>query len=72
MTAVALPLWSSYRSSGYITAMVLGIVLDLIVIPWPYVVATYFREPAERWGSRPPVTSVANETPAGSERVTVR
>jgi hypothetical protein len=72
MTAVALPLWSSYRSSDYIGGMVLGIVLDLIAIPWPYVVAIYFRERAERWGSRPPVTSVASETSAGSESITAR
>jgi len=72
MTLVAFPLWSSYRSSGYIKGMVLGIILDLIVIPWPYVVATYFRERSERWGSRSPVTSVASESPDGSERVGVR
>jgi hypothetical protein len=69
MTAVAFPLWSSYRSSGYIRDMVLGIVLDLIAIPWPYVVATYLFEPGDRWRGRPQATGAASETPAGPESV---
>jgi hypothetical protein len=49
--------------------MVLGIVFDLIAIPWPYVVATYFRESGERWRGRPRATGTGSETPAGPERV---
>jgi hypothetical protein len=63
MTAVALPLWSSYRSNGYVRDMVLGIALDLIAIPWPYVVATYFRERGERWRGKPQAAGAASESP---------
>jgi hypothetical protein len=27
----------------------IGIVLDLIVIPWPYVFAHYIKKPGDRW-----------------------
>jgi hypothetical protein len=32
-----------------ITACVMGVVVSIIVIPWPYFVATYMRAPADRW-----------------------
>jgi hypothetical protein len=30
-------------------AMAIGVVIDLLVIPWGYVVAEYVRAPADRW-----------------------
>jgi len=63
MTAFAFPLWSSYRSNENTKGMVLGITLDLIAIPWPYVVATYLRERGERWGARPQATGAASKMP---------
>jgi hypothetical protein len=29
--------------------MVIGVVADLIVIPWPYVLATYVKQGGDRW-----------------------
>lgn len=50
---VALPLWSAGEpfdpmTRAFALAMAVGVVLDLLVIPWGYVVANYVRRPAER------------------------
>ena len=47
--AVALPLWSTFRSIELTKIMGLGAVVDLIVIPWPYVLATYVKNGGDRW-----------------------
>ena len=47
--AVALPLWSTFRSTELTKVMAYGAVVDLIVIPWPYVLANYVRKPGDRW-----------------------
>ena len=47
--AVALPLWSTFRSMELTKVMAYGAVVDLIVIPWPYVLANYVRKPGDRW-----------------------
>ena len=39
--AVALPLWPAFRSIELTRIMAMGAVVDLIVIPWPYVIANY-------------------------------
>lgn len=49
--AVALPLWSAFRSIELTKVMAYGAVVDLIVIPWPYVLANYVRKPGDRWKS---------------------
>ena len=49
LIAVALPMWSAVRSTDLAKAMVIGVVLDLIVIPWPYVIATFVTKPGDRW-----------------------
>ena len=49
--AVALPLWSTFRSIELTKVMGLGAVVDLLVIPWPYVLATYVRKGGDRWRS---------------------
>jgi hypothetical protein len=48
MLAVALPLWSTYRTGDYTQVMVLGIVLDVIAIPWLYVCLAYVKAPGDR------------------------
>lgn len=53
MIAVAVPLWSTYRSIDYTQDMVIGIVLDLIAIPWPYVLEAYLKEHGDRWRGKP-------------------
>ncbi len=49
LLAVALPMWSAVRSSGLTHAMVIGVVVDLVGIPWPYVLANYVKERGDRW-----------------------
>jgi hypothetical protein len=48
-STVALPLWSTFRSIELTKIMGLGAVVDLIVIPWPYVLATYVKKGGDRW-----------------------
>jgi hypothetical protein len=52
LMAVALPLRSAGLSAGQglTRAMAGGLLVDLIVIPWPYVFRHYVRQPGERWG----------------------
>ena len=47
--AVALPLWSTFRSLELTKIMGLGAVVDLIIIPWPYVLATFVKKGGDRW-----------------------
>jgi len=53
LVAVALPLRSAGAWSGSAAEMtwvfVIGGVLDLVVIPWPYVWASFVTEPGDRW-----------------------
>jgi hypothetical protein len=49
LTAVWLPLRSAGRSTDLTRAMVIGVVVDLVVIPWPYVLATYVKQRGDRW-----------------------
>lgn len=51
LLAVALPMWSTVRSTDLAKAMTVGIVFDLIAIPWAYVLAHYVKEPGDRWRS---------------------
>ena len=56
LLAIGLPL----RSAGPLdpvaaeifNACAIGLVLDLVVIPWPYVLAHFVKERGDRWGSR--------------------
>jgi hypothetical protein len=49
LLAVALPLRSAGRSTDLTNAMLIGAVVDLIVIPWPYVLANYVKKSGDRW-----------------------
>jgi hypothetical protein len=40
---------SAEHSSSLTNGMIIGIVLDLIVIPWPYVLANYVKMRGDRW-----------------------
>jgi hypothetical protein len=51
LLAVALPLWSAVRGTELAKAMTIGIVFDLVAIPWGYVWARYVKEPGDRWGA---------------------
>jgi len=47
--AIALPLWPTFRSLEITRVMAGGMVVDLIVIPWGYVFATFVKAPGDRW-----------------------
>lgn len=51
--AFGLPLWSKQRLTGdFAETMfecIFGIVVVLIVVPWPYVFRHYVKAPGERW-----------------------
>lgn len=47
LLAVGLPL--RFAATELTKAMVIGLVLDLIVIPWPYLLANYVKKPGDRW-----------------------
>ena len=49
LIAVYLPLRSAGQSTDLIKVMGIGVVVDLIVIPWPYVLATYVKQRGDRW-----------------------
>jgi hypothetical protein len=49
LAAVALPMWSVVRSTDLTRAMVIGVVVDVLGIPWPYVLASYVKERGDRW-----------------------
>ena len=51
---VAFPLWSANQltgssAQGLTEANSIGIVIDLLVIPWPYVWANYVKKRGDRW-----------------------
>ncbi|HKP04448.1 MAG TPA: hypothetical protein VJU77_13935 [Chthoniobacterales bacterium] len=47
--AVALPMWSTFRSEELTRVMGLGALVDIAVIPWPYVLANYAKTRGDRW-----------------------
>lgn len=49
LAAVAPPLHFAGAAQEMTTVFVVGIVLDVIAIPWPHVLAHYVRRPADRW-----------------------
>ena len=49
LIAVYLPLRSAGQSTDLIRVMAIGVVVDLIVIPWPYVLAKYVKQRGDRW-----------------------
>ena len=49
LMAIALPQWAELKSADITQAMLIGVVLDLIVIPWPYVLAHYAGKRGDRW-----------------------
>jgi hypothetical protein len=46
---VWLPLRSAGISTDLTKVMAIGVVVDLIVIPWPYVLANYVKKRGDRW-----------------------
>lgn len=55
LLAVAWPQWNAVRSADLTGAMLFGIVVDLVIIPWPYLFRNYLKASGDRW--RPPAAS---------------
>ena len=49
LIAVYLPLRSAGRSTDLTNVMVGGVIADIVVIPWPYVLRTYVKQRGDRW-----------------------
>jgi len=49
LLAVFVPLQAVGRSSDLALGFLIGVALDIIVIPWPYVFAHYIKKPGDRW-----------------------
>lgn len=74
VVAIGLPLWSAGRLDAATrdtwNACLMGLVLVPLVIPWGYVLATYGKEPGDRWS---PESAQARDTrhstaaPSGSK-----
>lgn len=57
LAAVALPTWPAVRGLEITTAMIVGFVIDLIVIPWGFLFATV-TEHGDRWRREPQVAAI--------------
>jgi hypothetical protein len=53
LLAVALPLWSTGEwdatATEFTTSFVIAVVLDVVVIPWGYVLRHYVNKPGDAW-----------------------
>jgi hypothetical protein len=56
LVAIAMPLWSAGQidpgTAESIKACVMGVVVSVIAIPWPYFMAAYVKAPMDRWTGR--------------------
>lgn len=63
VVAVGLPMRSAGPldavAAGLFSVCAKGLVVDLIVIPWPYVLSQYVKAPGDRWRSRKAIARVA-------------
>ncbi len=49
LLACAVPMWPAFRALELTRVMGWGAIVDLIVIPWPYVVSHFVKSPGARW-----------------------
>jgi hypothetical protein len=47
--AVAIPRLSTGAPTWYMKPMLMGVILEPLLIPWPYLFATFVKEPGDRW-----------------------
>ena len=47
--AVAIPQWPALQATETTRSCIGGVIVTLIVIPWPYVLAHYVKTPGDRW-----------------------
>ena len=62
LIAVGAPSWPALR--GAAGEMAAGAVIDLVVIPWPYVVEEYVKRGGDRWTRRTRSVSALQEPAA--------
>ncbi|HEV3484510.1 MAG TPA: hypothetical protein VG106_03815 [Vicinamibacterales bacterium] len=59
LLAVAPPLWSARQwspgTANMVRVFVAVVIVDALVIPWPYVVAKYAKAPGDPWRRTPPL-----------------
>jgi hypothetical protein len=53
MLTVWFPMSSAGLSVRFTNSMIMGLVFDLIVIPWPYVVSIFVKQRGDRWAPAP-------------------
>jgi hypothetical protein len=61
VVAIGIPTWPGLP--GATRAMAIGVLLDLVAIPWPYVFRHYVKAGGDRWGRRS--RSISPERAAG-------
>ena len=49
LIAIALPQWDAFKSTELAQAMLIGVIVDVIAIPWLYVFMNYALKRGERW-----------------------
>lgn len=49
LLSVALPQWSDFQSVELTKIMLFGLIIDFLVIPWPFVVRNYVNARGDRW-----------------------
>jgi hypothetical protein len=59
LLAVALPQWEHVKALDLTSAMLIGAVVDLIVIPWPYVFTHYVTRRGDRWRPAPKPAAIS-------------
>jgi hypothetical protein len=47
--AVAIPQWPALHATETTWSCIAGVIISLIVIPWPYVLKQYVMSPGDRW-----------------------
>ena len=53
LLAVALPHWSDFQAAALTKIMVFGLIIDVLVIPWPFVFRNYIKARGDRWRGKP-------------------
>lgn len=59
IVGVAVPQWGAVAPTELANSMLVGVVIDLVVIPWPYLWRQYVAAPGDRWR---PVRGSVGET----------
>lgn len=59
LIAVALPLWNAGNPTNLTRIFAIPVLVDLIAIPWPYVLTHYVRMRGNRWRSKALVSAAS-------------